>query len=146
MSQAYREGRTARLSAAERTAAYLVTRMPATYAAARAVLGEVRQRLGDTAIETVLDVGAGTGAAALAARECWGAAVRVTMIERDSTAVQAARQWLPDAHVLAGDLMRVEDLPPHDLVVAAYSTGELARPMADLLWRAARVALVVIEP
>ncbi|HXB66705.1 MAG TPA: small ribosomal subunit Rsm22 family protein [Candidatus Acidoferrales bacterium] len=151
MSDAYREGRTAPLNAAERTGAYLATRMPATYAAAHAVLSEVRARLGETAIEEVLDVGAGTGAAALAARECWGPATRVTMIERDGAFTEAARQWLPDARVLADDLMRVESLPPHDLVMAAYSVGELVRDMdverwAALLWRAARVALVVIEP
>ncbi|HMC61129.1 MAG TPA: small ribosomal subunit Rsm22 family protein, partial [Candidatus Solibacter sp.] len=44
-----------------------------------------------------------------------------------------------------------ESLPPHDLVMAAYSLGELGQPKyverwAELLWRAARVALVVIEP
>jgi ribosomal protein RSM22 (predicted rRNA methylase) len=151
MSDAYRDGRTARLSATERTAAYLVTRMPATYAAAHAVLSEVRARLGETAIEGVLDVGAGTGAASLAAREIWGQATRVTMMERDGAFTEAARQWLPDARVLADDLMHVESLPPHDLVMAAYSLGELGRDMdverwAERLWRAARVALVVIEP
>jgi ribosomal protein RSM22 (predicted rRNA methylase) len=123
-----------------------VTRMPATYAAAHAVLSEVRARLGETAIDGVLDVGAGTGAASLAAQECWGQATHVTMLERDGAFTAAARQWLPDARVLADDLMRVENLPPHDLVVAAYSLGELGRPMTELLWKAARVALVVIEP
>jgi ribosomal protein RSM22 (predicted rRNA methylase) len=146
MSDAYREGRTARLSAAERTAAYLVTRMPATYAAVCAALRDVRACLRETAIEDVLDVGAGTGAAALAARECWGQSTRVTMIERDGAFTEAARQWLPDARVLADDLMRIESLPPHDLVMAAYSLGELGRSMAEMLWKAARVALVVIEP
>jgi ribosomal protein RSM22 (predicted rRNA methylase) len=146
MSDAYREGRIARLNAAERTAAYLVTRMPATYAAAHAVLREVQARLGETAIGSVLDAGAGTGAASLAARECWGQATRITMIERDGAFTEAARQWLPDVRVLADDLTRVESLPQHDLVMAAYSLGELERPMADILWKAARVALVVIEP
>ena len=141
MSAAYREGRTARLSAAERTAAYLVTRMPATYAAAHAVLGELH----GIAVESLLDVGAGTGAASLAARELWGAALPVTLLDRDSGFLEAARQWLPDARVLSNDLLRLEDLPPHDLVVAAYSTGELDRSVTGLLWNAARVALVIIE-
>lgn len=146
MSEAYRGARTARLGAGDRTAAYLVTRMPATYAAARAALGELRARLGDTPIESVLDVGAGTGAASLAARECWGHTISVTMVERDDAFSEAARQWLPDGRVARDDLMRVESLPPHDLVIAAYSVGELGRPMAGLLWKAARVALVVVEP
>src|SRR5207245_279680 len=47
ISAAYRAGlpkgaRTAHLTGEERTAAYLVTRMPATYAAAHAALGQVR--------------------------------------------------------------------------------------------------------
>ena len=146
MSDAYRDGGAARLNAAERTAAYLAVRMPATYAAAHAALREVRARLGDTPVVSVLDVGAGTGAASLAAREIWGPSTNITMIERDGAFTEAARQWLPDGRVLADDLARLESLPPHDLVVAAYTAGELARPVAQLLWNAARVALVVIEP
>jgi ribosomal protein RSM22 (predicted rRNA methylase) len=148
MSEAYREGRTPRLSGQERTAAYLVTRMPATYAAAHAALREVRARLGNALIETVLDVGAGTGAASLAAKEWWGDVQCITMIERDAALTEAARPWLPDARVLTDDLMRVENLPQHDLVIASYSLGELDQyqTIAARLWKAARVALVVIEP
>jgi ribosomal protein RSM22 (predicted rRNA methylase) len=148
MSEAYRDGRSPRLNSQERTAAYLVTRMPATYAAAYATLREVRARLGAARIETVLDVGAGTGAASLAARECWAEARHITMLEREAAFTEAALQWLPDARVLTDDLMRVESLPRHDLVIAAYSIGELGpnQTIAARLWQAARVALVVIEP
>jgi ribosomal protein RSM22 (predicted rRNA methylase) len=147
MSEAYLDGRSPRLSGEETTAAYLVTRMPATYAAAHAVLGEVRARLGTASIQTVLDVGAGTGAASLAAMEFWGEARHITMLERDRALSEAARQWLPDAHILTNDLMCVESLPRHDLVIAAYSLGELDQyqTIAVRLWQAARVALVVIE-
>jgi ribosomal protein RSM22 (predicted rRNA methylase) len=44
------------------------------------------------------------------------------------------------------DLTRIHTLPPHDLVIAAYSLGEIAEPLAARLWLAARVALVVVEP
>jgi ribosomal protein RSM22 (predicted rRNA methylase) len=96
----------------------------------------------------VLDVGAGTGAASLAAKECWGEIQRITMLERDAAFTEAALQWLPDARVLTDDLTRLESLPPHDLVMASYSLGELDqyRTIAVRLWKAARVALVVIEP
>jgi ribosomal protein RSM22 (predicted rRNA methylase) len=145
MSEAYREGRAApaHLTASERTAAYLATRMPATYAAAHAVLREVASRA--PAITSVLDVGSGTGAASLAAREWFPNAV-ITMIERDSAFLAAARQWLPNAVAIPVDLGRIPSLPPHDLVIAAYSLGELARPRASALWQAARVALAIIEP
>jgi ribosomal protein RSM22 (predicted rRNA methylase) len=152
LSDAYREGRAPRLGAAERTAAYLVTRMPATFAAAHAVLREVSARVG--AIGSILDAGAGTGAASLAARAHFPHAA-VTMVERDGAFAAAARQWLPDAALIAADIARLEvrpehsggvPLPPHDLVIAAYSLGEFGAPLAARLWQAARVALVAIEP
>jgi len=146
MSAGYRDRQAAHLSAAERTAAYLVTRMPATYAAAHSVLREVRARLGDISVASVLDVGAGTGAASLAARECWGSGARITMIDRDAAFTQAARQWLPDANVIADDLTGIDTFPQHDLVIAAYSLGELQKTLTRQLWAAARVAFVVIEP
>ncbi len=148
MSDAYREGAPAevrRLAPAERTAAYMVTRMPATYAAAWRVLEEVRGRLGARAIASVLDVGAGTGAASLAVRH-WFPEASVTMLERDGAFADAARECLPGAALRMDDAARLEDFPPHDLVLAAYSLNELPPSVAARLWRAARVALVAIEP
>ena len=91
LSEAYREGRPPKLPDAARTGAYLVTRMPATYAAACAVLRESAPPLGP--IVSILDAGAGTGAASLAARGHFPDAA-VTMIERDSAFTAAARHWL----------------------------------------------------
>jgi len=143
MSDAYRDRRPARLAGAERTAAYLVTRKPATYAAAYAVLREVHLRLASKRIASVLDIGAGTGAASLAAR-AWFPDATITMLERDSAFAEAAHQFLPDAVALLHDLP--SQLPPHDLVIAAYSLGEIREPVAKRLWQAARVALLAIEP
>jgi len=146
MSAAYRDNRAARLPDPARTAAYLVTRMPATFAAAHAVLRELRERLGARPISSVLDIGAGAGAASLAARACFPAIEAITMVERDAALAAAAGQWLPEAALMLEDVTRVKPLPPHDLVIAAYSLGEIAEPMAARLWQAARVALVVVEP
>src|ERR1019366_3219279 len=66
-SEAYRAARPLPLANGESVAAYLVTRMPATYAAANAVLREVRARIGR--VESVLDAGAGTGGGGPAARD-----------------------------------------------------------------------------
>jgi ribosomal protein RSM22 (predicted rRNA methylase) len=146
MSDAYRAGKTPpRIAGAERTAAYLVTRMPATYAAARAVLRETHRLLGGREISSVLDIGAGSGAAALAALEEYPAAA-VTLIDRDRALLDAAREWLPQARVLADDATRTSTLVPHDLVILAYSAGEIARLPLATLWQAARVALLLIEP
>jgi ribosomal protein RSM22 (predicted rRNA methylase) len=148
MSDAYREGNPAafaRLPAAERVAAYLVTRMPATYAAAFRVLSEVRFRLGSRPVASILDLGAGTGAASLAARQIFPDS-RLTLVERDAALSDAARLWLPDAALQQADLDRMESLPPHDLVIAAYSAGELQADPSRKFWDAARVALALIEP
>ena len=143
ISDAYRAGYGARIGTPERAAAYLVTRMPATYAAAYIVLREVRDRVG--AVASVLDIGAGTGAASLAAHEVFPDAA-ITMIERDTTMISMARFWLPDARIIGGDATQILALPQHDLVIACYALGEFGGNVADRLWQAARVALVVIEP
>jgi ribosomal protein RSM22 (predicted rRNA methylase) len=146
MSDAYRAGTPPpRIAAAERTAAYLVTRMPATYAAARAVLHETHRLLGGREISSVLDIGAGSGAASLAALEEYPAAA-VTLVDRDPALLEAAREWLPQARAVAEDVTRTLTLEPHDLVILAYSAGEMAPAPLKKLWQAARVALILIEP
>jgi ribosomal protein RSM22 (predicted rRNA methylase) len=142
LSAAYREGRDTRIRSDADVAAYLVTRMPATYAAARAALDE----LPELAVRSVLDVGAGSGAASLAARETFAGAAQFTMIERDPSLAEAAREFVEGARVIAGDVAGLREIPEHDLVIAAYSLGEMGWEMVDRLWAAARVALVVIEP
>jgi len=136
MSESYRVGRVVCTPEA-----YLVTRMPATYAAAWKVLRELR----DMPVRNVLDIGAGTGAASLAAREFFPDAT-ITMIERDAAWSGIAREWLADASMVTGDVVSMRALPAHDLVIAAYSLGELRESITARLWEAARVALVVIEP
>ncbi len=137
LSAAYREERAPRLSDDERTAAYLAMRMPATYAAAVTALREVPH------INSVLDIGGGTGAASLAARERFPHA-SLTIVERDRAFAEAAREWLPDAETILGDARG--KLPERDLVIASYSLGEMGEGVATRLWNAARVALVVVEP
>ena len=146
MSCGYREGCStvlAGLAPEERVAAYLATRMPATYAAATLALREL-QRLG---ITSVLDIGAGAGAAALAASRWFPALDQITLLERDTALADAAQEFLPQARILHENFLRLAAFPPHDLVVAAYSLGEApASNIVSRLWQAARVALVVIEP
>ena len=142
LSDAYREGRQARMMSDDHVTAYLVTRMPATYAAARAALDE----LPDLPVDSILDIGAGSGAASLAVRERFPVAGKVTLVERDPSMAEAAREFLPDAHVVAADVVTLRSLPPHDLVIAAYSLGEIDADLVLRLWAAAQKAIVVVEP
>ncbi|HXA50363.1 MAG TPA: small ribosomal subunit Rsm22 family protein, partial [Candidatus Acidoferrum sp.] len=56
------------------------------------------------------------------------------------------REFLPDAEILAADVTHVREFAAHDLVIAAYSLGEIEADLVARLWAAARVALMVIEP
>jgi len=153
MSAHYRGlGNTAGLNlpAAVKTAAYLVTRFPATHAAAHSVLNEIKHRLGDVEITSLLDLGAGPGCATLAAQGVFPSLKTCSLVESDPVLAGAARDLFPSAAVLARDLRSEADYEAHDLVLASYLLGELSERdrsrVTDRAWRATRVALVIIEP
>ncbi len=137
------------LSPQAKIAAYLVTRLPATYVAAHAVLSELKHRLGNVPINCLLDLGAGPGAATLAARSLFPA-LAATLVESDPAFAAIARELLPGTTLLTQDLRSGTDYLPHDLVVASYALGELSPAhrvlVVDRAWQAARLALVLIEP
>jgi ribosomal protein RSM22 (predicted rRNA methylase) len=120
--------------------AYATARFPATYAAATAVLDEVR-----TTPTTHLDVGSGLGATAAAAHRQWPGA-RQTCLENDPRAVGVGRT-IVDADWITADLTRRLPDGHWDLVTAGYVLTELADPLqaARDLWRRAET-LVLIEP
>lgn len=148
LSDHYRAGKPTgklRMDDRVRVAAYLLTRFPATYAAITAVLAHT----GDHSVESVLDLGAGAGASALAAKQRFAALTRMTLVEADVPSVAAGRQWLPDADWRTANFAETS-FPEHDAVIASYALGELkqaARMQAlDRAWQAARRLLIVIEP
>jgi ribosomal protein RSM22 (predicted rRNA methylase) len=148
LSAAYRQGRSSGgITTAADALAYACTRMPATYAVCDAVFARLLEVWPDFAPGTLLDVGAGTGAASWAARGAWPD-VAVTMLDANPALRDLAGRLMPDAAVVAGDLGAVK--PPADLVTASYVLAELpqdrAGPVATDLWQGARQALVLIEP
>jgi ribosomal protein RSM22 (predicted rRNA methylase) len=146
ISETYRARTRAAAWTPARLAAYMATRMPATYAAAEMVLGEWRRRLPGREICSILDVGAGTGAVSLAARRHFPGAL-CTLVERDPHMAAIARELMPAIEILHGDFARLESFPEHDLVIAAYAIGEEPGPdVIPRLWQAARWGLIVIEP
>jgi ribosomal protein RSM22 (predicted rRNA methylase) len=137
-------------------AAYVITRFPATYAAATSVLGEIKQRMPDFEPTSVLDLGAGPGTATWAAAGIFPFLQRATLLEQSAEFIATGRQVVksagadPVAHMewVRGDLRKAV-LEPHDLAVISYALGELSEHDATALVNSALASarvLAVIEP
>ena len=158
ISEAYRmrTGTGKRLLTREsEAAAYAAARMPATYEAARAAILSALDASG-LAPRTLLDCGAGTGAATWAADDLL-TLERVTCLEREDAMrsvggalMRAAIGALERADWQAFDLTDGKPLPQAEMVVEGYMLGELAEemrlPVARKLWDACTQMLVLIEP
>ena len=159
LSAVYRSGEVPTapvLDAPMAAAAYAAYRMPATYGAVVAALRAARAALPSFAPTTVLDVGAGTGAASWAVTDVH-APEHLVLLEQSPEAVQLGRALarhsgapaLRSADWRVARLSGAAPLPAADLVVAAYLLGELAEPLqAALVASAAASAAVValVEP
>lgn len=161
LSRAYRAGRPAReaVNASEiHRLAYAAVRLPATFTAARAVFAEVRRLMPEASVASLLDLGAGPGAAAWAATEVFRGLRQATLVEQDEGWIRMGRSLaragenalIESAEWVCADLRTTASFPAHDLVVASYALGELepndARETLKAAWAAAQTALVVVEP
>jgi ribosomal protein RSM22 (predicted rRNA methylase) len=149
LSAAYREGRTSSGIVGELdVAAYVAARMPATYAACAAVFARAASAMPDFTPQSLLDVGAGPGTAAFAAREAWPSLSATTLLEHNAAFRRVAATLLPSARIIAGDLGA--DKPKSDLLVASYVLAELPEASAGAtarhLWESAGQMLVLVEP
>ncbi len=130
--------------------AYAAARMPATFGAvARALMLSAESFKGE--IHSVLDVGAGTGAAALAAWELLDGA-DITCMERDGDMASVGERLLKaegiDARWIRGDLSK--EVPfTADLVICAYCLSELKpserAAAVSRLWDAAGKLLIIVD-
>lgn len=137
--------------------AYLVARMPATYAAVAAALGAAQTATPGFMPRSLLDIGAGPGTASLAATTVWPEIEAATLIDADRRLLAAASELgeasghpaLASAGRILGNAFRLgRDVPTADLVVAAYVLAELPDATAAVatLWPATAGLLVLIEP
>jgi ribosomal protein RSM22 (predicted rRNA methylase) len=136
--------------------AYIATRMPATYAALRASLEAMRERLPDFAPNALLDVGAGPGTALWAARSLWPNLSKATLLEA-SSAIRAVGEPLAALSGAESIAWRSVDITretaaadPAELVTLAYVLDELApqqqKNLVDQLWRLTQGVLLIVEP
>lgn len=156
MSERYRQGRGS--DSALDFGAYLVARMPATYAAVTFCLEELARRRPQFSPQTLLDAGSGPGTATWAATVAYPRISTVTFLDNNlpflklasSLAAQGGHAALQGAKALNADLGNLPGEASADLVIAAYALAEMplakARETAVALWKACENTLLVIEP
>jgi ribosomal protein RSM22 (predicted rRNA methylase) len=159
LSQRYRDERrdgTLHFDGRQNALAYLVVRLPATYAAVRASFAAIAQARADFAPKTMLDIGAGPGTALWAATDCWHDLADAVLVETSPIFKAYGEELAADAPLprvtwhVADVAAAVLDAAPRDLVTLSYVLNELAakvRPkILDRLWRMTADTLVIVEP
>ncbi|MEZ5850307.1 MAG: small ribosomal subunit Rsm22 family protein [Hyphomicrobiaceae bacterium] len=163
ISDRYRRG--APSSAAIRDAndalAYALTRMPATFAATHAALSDLDWAMPSPAPRSLVDLGAGTGAATLAACAVWPTLSHVTLVEANPHFRELAMTLLAPRReatgltidIVAADLTKPADapsIPQADIAVASYVLVEqpfqARSQILDLALDRASRALAIVEP
>jgi ribosomal protein RSM22 (predicted rRNA methylase) len=158
-SEAYRAGRPSSdvIREADDALAYALTRLPATYAACATVLVEAARMAPAFAPKTLLDAGAGTGAASWAAAAVWPALAALTWLDASTPFLTLAAELaaegppaLQTAEARRGDLTAAGPWPRADLVVASYALAEIVsdRQSSTIteLWNSAEGVLALVEP
>jgi ribosomal protein RSM22 (predicted rRNA methylase) len=155
LSEAYRKGQT---STHVDLAAYVTTRVPATFSANQAVHRALAAALPEFAPETLLDIGAGPGVASWAALWQWPSISKVTQCEQDKNFfelattlnIASALPVLVGADmVLKSEITLAPDINA-DLVIASYILAELPletmAQVAQRLWVRTTQVLLLLEP
>ncbi|HEY2753484.1 small ribosomal subunit Rsm22 family protein [Phenylobacterium sp.] len=158
-SQAYRAGRTSAgvIRETEDALAYAVTRLPATYAACAAVMGEASRMAPGFRPRTLLDAGAGTGAASWVATEVWPGLETVTWLDANPQFLALAARLaaggpaaLRNAETVRADLTTSTGWPRAEVVVASYALAEIETDhqtsVVVELWAACDGVLALVEP
>lgn len=139
-------------------AVYAAVRMPATFGAAASAVEYAAECLTDTEITSVLDIGAGSGAASWAAVNVLPEVDSLTCLEREGAMRRIGERLMSEAEDdvlrsakwLSGDLLGMSKELHADLVISSYVLNELSekdRPSAiERLWTAADKLLVIVEP
>lgn len=136
----------------EQAAVYAIVRMPATYAAVCSALSHSVSDNTD-GFSTMLDVGAGTGAAYFAANNILGIS-HADLLEREPAMISVAKTLCSaeslDADFIKSDVCVFEPVKKYDLVTASYALNETDRitreKILDKLFLCTKKLLVIIEP
>src|SRR6185437_3032913 len=158
ISKTYRDGgSSAAIKSGTDALAYVLARMPATYAALSACLNALSEARPDFAPQTLLDVGAGPGTASWAATQAFPSLTSLTQLDANPALRALALDLVRDGPRVrevsykqgeARDALAKTDAA--DLVIASYLIGELGeaerRSLAEAMWEKTRDTLLVVEP
>jgi ribosomal protein RSM22 (predicted rRNA methylase) len=158
ISKTYRDGgSSAAIKSGTDALAYVLARMPATYAALSACLNALLEARPDFAPQSLLDVGAGPGTASWAVAEAFPTLTSFVLLDANQSLRTLALDLLRDSTRLGGlhyeggearaSLARTDAA---DLVIASYLIGELGeaerKSLVEAMWTRTRDILVVVEP
>ena len=146
LSGSYRAGRPTAIANEDDAAAYVIYRMPATYAAATAALRATKAALLNSQPRSLLDVGAGMGAAAWAATRIFPSIDQVVLVESDPRMRQVGQFLAESDPTLQRAAWKTDICDQADIVVVSYALGEMPAAVIERLWDATRQVLLVVEP
>lgn len=133
----------------EQTVVYAAARMPATYAA---VYSALKASADGESFSSMLDVGAGTGAAFFAAHELTGVNDAV-LVEREKAMTAVARSFCEagglSARIIKNDAATFTPDGKYDLVTISYALNEMTEEarekLLDKLLAATKKLLLIVE-
>lgn len=135
-------------------AVYAMVRMPATFGAVSSAL-EYTMEYFDQDIHSVLDMGAGTGAASWAVRSVLKDNLTFTCIEREDAMITYGKKLGKLDEVLCKSNWIKKDLnapieEKADLVIASYALNELSEEnrfqVLEKMWNCAEKLILILEP
>ena len=135
---------------------YSIARMPATFGAVHKALEWSLENFNEE-INSLLDVGAGTGAASWAVSEVLNNELEITCLEREEAMINLGQEYmknektsLDNANWIKQDVSNTEIAHKADLVISSYMLNEFNEENRMLaiqkLWNATNKLLIIIEP
>lgn len=156
LSEAYRRGddSSALFRSRDQAIAYLLARMPATYAAVYKALASMQERLPEWTCKTILDFGAGPGTASWAASEIFPHLEKIILFEKSPQIISMGRKLaafsefdaLRTSQWIEQDLMRPFEFPKADLAILSYVHAETdCLDLIKKIWSQG-TSLLIVEP
>ena len=160
ISQTYRAGGTSAAVVTDQAdaMAYVLARLPATYAACARALAEAADLAPGFAPTSLLDAGAGPGGAGWAALQTWPGIATASLLDSNRAFLEMAEGLAAEGPVALRDARRLRadlaapgtDWPSAELVIASYALAEIAparqAQTVAALWAACSGLLVLVEP